>query len=120
MRPLLLIVAILGLGACTDNTLGQDTAYRRLVDGFDSYDHCITAGQFTDCFDTLTLCASGLVRMNLAVDHQDGNYLVEDQVVTAKFLAKTVIFNLETASSRQLPGAHVWEVVEPVTYDCSP
>ena len=44
MRALLLVpVALVVLGtACTDDTLSEDTAYRRLVDDFDSEAQCLS------------------------------------------------------------------------------
>jgi hypothetical protein len=119
MRAFLLAVAILGIG-CASDTLGEDTAYRRLIDGFASYDACITNGQFADCYQTLTLCHDGRARMTLEIAPQEGKYLLDEPVVTARFLTMTVVFDLEKATSAQLPGEHPWELVEPIATICTP
>ena len=117
MRAALLVITVLAVG-CADDSL-SNTAYRRLVDGYSSYDECVAHGNFTDCYQTLTFCADGSVSMTLAIEHEVGTYKVEDQTAVAKFLAKTVMFDLDTATSPQLPGQHPWELVEPVQYDCA-
>lgn len=119
MRALHLVaVAALAVG-CADDSL-PDTAYRRLVDGYGSYDECVQHGQFADCYQTLTFCADGTVRMTLNVAHEEGTYQVQDSTAVATFLARTVMFDLASASSPQLPGQHPWEVIDPVQYDCAP
>lgn len=118
MRAALLALAVLAVG-CADDSM-SNTAYRRLIDGYSSYDECVQHGEFTDCYQTLTFCADGKVRMTLAIAHEEGHYKVQDSTAVATFLARTVMFDLDTASSPELPGQHPWEVVEPVQYDCAP
>ncbi|MBL0213823.1 MAG: hypothetical protein IPQ07_08065 [Myxococcales bacterium] len=109
------LAAILFTG-CASDTLGDDTAYRRLVDGYDSYEACAAAG-FAGCYQTLTLCSSGAVRMELDPTRQQGKYTLEGDIAVAAFPAMTVRFDLESATSSQLPGRR-WELVEPIVYDC--
>ena len=91
MRALLLAVVV--LTGCGSDTLGDDTAYRRLVDGYDSYDACATAG-FAACYQSLTLCSSGAVRMELDPQRQQGKYTLDGDVAIASFPAMTVRFEL--------------------------
>ncbi len=114
MRALLLAVAV--LTGCGSDTLGDDTAYRRLVDGYQSYDACAAAG-FSACYQSLTLCTTGTVRMELDPQRQEGRYTLDGDVAIAAFPAMTVRFDLEAQTSSQLPG-RPWELVEPVVYDC--
>ena len=114
MRALILSAAL--LAGCGSDTLGEDTAYRRLVDQFSTYDECATSG-FTGCYQTLTLCASGRVRMELDPQRMEGKYTLEDDTAVAAFPTMTVRFDLEKATSQQLPG-RAWDLVEPVVYDC--
>ena len=116
MRALLL--AILVATGCTSDTLDQDTAYRRLVDDFDSERQCLEEGDFAHCYQTLTLCASGRVTMDLVNYPHEGSYRVAGSVARATFLAMDVAFDLETRHSAELPGRHTWELVEPLGYDC--
>ena len=114
MRALLLCAAL--LAGCGSDTLGEDTAYRRLVDQFSTYEQCTAAG-FVGCYQTLTLCANGRVRMELDPQRMEGKYTVEDDTAVAAFPTMTVRFDLESATSKQLPG-RPWELVEPIVYDC--
>jgi hypothetical protein len=120
MRALLLAavatIATLGGTGCASDTLGEDTAYRRLVDGYTSYDACAAAG-FAGCYQSLTLCSSGAVRMELDPTRQQGKYTLDGDIAVASFPAMTVRFDLESATSSQLPG-RTWELVEPIVYDC--
>jgi len=115
MRALLLAAVV--LTGCASDTLGEDTAYRRLVDGYASYDACATAG-FAGCYQSLTLCTSGAVRMELDPTRQEGKYTLDGDIAVAAFPTMTVRFDLSAATSSQLPGQHQWELVEPVIYDC--
>ena len=115
MRALVLAAAVL-LTGCASDTLGENTAYRRLVDGYDSYDACAAAG-FAACYQTLTLCQSGASRMELDPQRQEGKYTLDGDTAIASFPRMTVEFDLQSATSAQLPG-RTWELVEPVTYDC--
>lgn len=114
MRALLLSAAL--LSGCASDTLGEDTAYRRLVEQYSTYEQCASSG-FVGCYQTLTLCASGRVRMELDPQRMEGTYTVEDGTAVADFPTMTVRFDLDSATSQQLPGRS-WELVEPVVYDC--
>ena len=114
MRALLLSAVI--LAGCGSDTLGENTAYRRLNDQFQTYDECATSG-FVGCYQTLTLCTSGRVRMELDPQRMEGKYTLEDDLAVASFPTMTVRFDLESATSPQLPG-RAWELVEPIVYDC--
>lgn len=111
------LFAILCLTGCGTDTLGDDTAYRRLVDGYESYDACAAAG-FSACYQSLTLCSSGAVRMELDPERQQGKYTLDGEVAIAAFPRMTVRFDLDAQASTQLPGRHPWELVEPIIYDC--
>ena len=118
MRPYLLL-AVLVFAGCADDSVGPDTAYRRLIDSFDSFDQCIAEGSpSTPCYQTLTLCHNQLVLMDLDNHQQEGKFTLENEAAVAKFPTTTVIFDLQTASSTQLPGRHPWELVEPTFYGC--
>ncbi|MBA3463436.1 MAG: hypothetical protein H0T46_26005 [Deltaproteobacteria bacterium] len=114
MRALLLAAVV--LAGCGSDTLGEDTAYRRLVGEFNTYEQCATSG-FVGCYQTLTLCTSGRVRMELDPSRQEGKYTLDGDLAIAAFPTMTVRFDLEKAQSQQLPG-RAWELVEPVVYDC--
>jgi hypothetical protein len=119
MRALLLAVVVLGSG-CMDDTLSEDTAYRRLVDNYQSEAQCL-AGGLGACYQTLTLCTNGLVRMDLVSRPEDGEYkLADSSIAVAKFVDKRVEFDLETRTSAQLPGRHPWQQVDVIAYDCQP
>lgn len=119
MRALLLVIlATLAATGCTSDTLDQDTAYRRLVDAYDSESHCITEGDFAVCYQTLTLCTNGRVTMDLVNRPQEGSYAVDGNIARAEFIDMEVVFDLEAQRSAQLPGRHPWQRVEPLVYDC--
>ena len=104
-----------------DDTLSDDAAFRRLVDDFDSESQCISEGNFAVCYQTLTLCASGRVRMDLVNRPQDGEYTLADgDLAVARFIDMRVEFDLDAKRSAQLPGRHPWEQVQPLVYDCAP
>jgi hypothetical protein len=111
-----LLVSALLVTGCGSDTLGEDTAYRRLVDQFSTYEQCVSAG-FVGCYQTLTLCQSGRVRMELDPQRMEGKYIVDGDTAIAEFPTMTVTFDLESGSSPQLPGRS-WDLVEPVVYDC--
>lgn len=120
MRALLLAVVVFGSG-CMDDTLSEDTAYRRLVDTYDSEAQCLAQGNLAPCYQTLTLCTSGHVRMDLAARPQDGEYtLADSSIVVARFIDMRVEFDLDARVSNDLPGRHPWEKVETIAYDCQP
>jgi len=120
MRALLLAALVLGSG-CMDDTLSEDTAYRRRVDGFDSEAQCLAQGQLTACYQTLTLCAGGLVRLDLVSRPEDGEYkLADSSIAVARFIDKRVEFDIDARTSAQLPGRHPWEQIHPLVYDCQP
>lgn len=121
MRAFLLVAATVLASGCMDDTLSEDTAYRRLIDGFDSETQCLAQGNLAPCYQTLTLCSSGLVRMDLEARRQDGEYnLADSSIAVAQFSDMRVEFDLETRTSNQLPGRHPWEQVAPIAYDCQP
>jgi hypothetical protein len=115
MRALWLVPFLVG---CASDKL-DNTAYRRLVDAYDTNDQCLAEGNFAPCYQTLTFCADGHVNANLDYREQ-GSYSVSDSEVTAKLPTITVVFDLTKATSSQLPGRHPWELVEPLYYDCEP
>lgn len=104
-----------------DDTLAEDTAYRRLIDAFDSEAQCLAEGNLAPCYQTLTLCSNGHVRMDLEARPKDGEYnLADSSVAIARFIDMRVEFDLETLQSTQLPGRHPWEQVTAIVYDCEP
>lgn len=119
MRAICLVslLAAAVLSGCASDTL-DNTTYRRLVDQFDSYDHCLAEGDFAPCYQTLTFCADGRANANLDY-RQEGSYKVDDSRAIAQLPTVTVIFDLDTATSAQLPGRHRWELVEPLDVDCA-
>jgi hypothetical protein len=120
MRALLLAVVVFGSG-CVDSTLSEDTAYRRLVDTYDSEAQCLAQSNIAPCYQTLTLCASGKVRMDLVNRPQDGEYtLADSSIAVATFIDMRVEFNLDARTSNDLPGRHPWEQVSTIVYDCQP
>jgi hypothetical protein len=118
MRALLVLACLLA-AACTDTTLGDDTAFRRLVEPYATFDECIANGTpSVPCYQTLTLCSSGSVLMDLENDQQEGSYQLDgDTAVVARFTNATIVFDLETATSSQLPG-RPWERVTPTFFGC--
>jgi hypothetical protein len=113
MRALFVLAVAAG---CGTNVL-DNTAYRRLVDAYDTNDQCLANGNFAQCYQTLTFCATG--RANAVLDtRQEGSYEVDANDAIAKLPTVTVVFDLEHATSTQLPGRHPWELVTPLYYDC--
>ena len=117
MRPSFIVTFLLVITGCSSDVL-DDTTYRRIVDQFDSYDQRLSDGDFAQCYQTLTFCADGRVNANLDY-RQEGDYHVRDTRAVARLPTVTVIFDLETASSDQLPGRHPWELVDPIVKDCA-
>ena len=119
MRALLASLALVGAVGCTDSALDGNTAYRRLVDGYDSELACVNGG-FDGCYQTMTFCANGNATLVLDdTDTQRGSYEVTESVARATLLEMWFDFDLESQSSPQLPGRR-WELVEPLQYDCAP
>jgi hypothetical protein len=117
MRVFWLATLFLVSTGCSSDTL-DDTTYRRLVDQFDSYDQCLSDGNFAPCYNTLTFCADGSVNANLEF-RQEGHYEVHQSNAIAELPTVTVIFDLDKQTSTQLPGRHPWELVEPLLVDCA-
>jgi len=115
MRWLLPLILITG---CADSGLDGDTAYRRLVDRYDTYDQCLADPALASCYQTLTLCANGRVMMDLDNRPLDGHYDIDGSIVTAKIAGDMIVFDIDTRTSSQLPGRHVWELAMPSFYGC--
>ena len=109
---------LLVLAGCTDPSLDEDRAYRRLVDRFDTYDQCIADQSLASCYQTFVLCTNGRVMMDLDNRPLDGSYVIEDNVVTAKISGDMIVFDLERRTSPQLPGRHAWELAHPSFTGC--
>jgi hypothetical protein len=115
MRALLLLVLATG---CTDSALDEDTAYRRLLDRYDSYDGCLADKTSAGCYDTMILCANRRVLLDLENRPTTGHYDVDGTIVTAQVDGETIVFDLNTRSSSQMPGRHSWELAKPSFYGC--
>ncbi len=113
----LVALAALGLG-CTESSLGSDTAYRRLLDRYDSEAACL-ASSLDACYQTLTLCANGAATIDLESRPLRGSYTMVDEIAQAKMVETQFEFNLDTRTSPQLPGRHPWEQVSVLQYDCA-
>ena len=107
-----LCFALLG---CTSDTL-DNTTYRRLIESYDSYDHCLATSP-NSCYQTLTFCADGRANANLDI-RQEGPYNVREGFAVARLQTATVWFDLEKLTAEELPGRHRWELVEPLVIDC--
>jgi hypothetical protein len=116
MRAICLLTFLLAAG-CASDTLDNVT-YRRLVDQFDTFDQCLSEGNFAPCYQTLTFCADGRANANLEF-RQEGPYRVKDDFAIADLPRVTVYFDLEAAAADELPGRHPWELVDPLNYDCA-
>lgn len=114
---MLATLAAAAMTGCASETM-EDTAYRRLVDTFDTYDQCLAEGNFAPCYQTLTFCGDGIANANLDYRLQ-GKYIVRENEAIATLPTMTLHFDLESASSSQLPGRHRWELVTPLYYDCA-
>jgi hypothetical protein len=115
MRALALVAVL--VSGCASETLGDNTAYRRLVDQYDSYQQCATSG-FDACYQSLTLCASGASTIELDPQREQGKYTLDGDLAVSAFPRMTVRFDMEKLTSQDLPGRNAWELVEPVAYDC--
>lgn len=114
---MLALVVAAATAGCASDTI-DNTAYRRLYDTFDTYEQCLAEGNFAPCYQTLTFCADG--HANLLLDYRlEGKYIVRENEAIATLPTMTLHFDLESQSSRQLPGRHEWELVTPVYYDCA-
>lgn len=111
------LVGFLALAGCGADAL-DNTAYRRLVDAYDTNEQCLAEGNYATCYQTLTFCANGRAYANLDV-REDGKYQLTDSQAIADFSYVTVVWDLETATSTQLPGKNPWELVTPLVYDCA-
>lgn len=117
MRHALLLVLV--ASACTDSTVDSDVTFRRLRDEFTSYDQCLAEGDFTPCYQTLTLCPDARTRIDLVNSPQRGTYrIVDSQAVLEFTIMGTIHFDLDSASSPELPGVHDWERIEPISHGC--
>jgi hypothetical protein len=105
--------------ACTDDTVGDNTAYRRLQDAYSSEGECLSS-TLTPCYQTLTLCTNGRATIDLHARPMRGTYLLQGSIARTETVDMSFDFDLETASSPDLPGRNRWELVEALTYDCAP
>lgn len=118
MRSICLGLVVLLASCAADDTVGKDTTYRRLIDGFATESQCLAQKAFTVCYQTLTLCPDGSVLMDLENHLEEGSYHLDGKMAVAAFLTRTVEFDLRTASSPQLPGDNAWEQVTPTITGC--
>lgn len=113
-----LALTILLVAGCSDSVLSGDTAYRRLVDQFDTYDQCIADESLATCYQTITLCENGRVLIDLENRPQDGRYELHATLAMMEVGGATIEFDVEKLTSPQLPGRHAWELVTPSFYGC--
>ncbi len=119
MRALLLISAIWAVAGCTDTAVDQDTTYRRLRDQFSSEPQCLAEGNFTPCFQTLRLCPDRRASIDLDNSPQHGSYeLATGEAIMTFIVMGTIHFDLDAATSPQLPGIHPWEEIHPTSSGC--
>lgn len=114
--PLVLLSASLAT-ACTDDTVGENTAYRRLQDAYGSEAECLSS-TVNACYQTLTLCTNGNATVDLSMRPMRGTYLLSGSIARTETVDMSFDFDLETQSSPDLPGRHPWEWVESLNYDC--
>lgn len=105
--------------ACTDDVVGEDVVYRRLVDAYDSEAQCLSS-TLDACYQNLTLCTNGRASVDLAMRPMRGTYLLEGSIARTETIDMSFDFDLDTLSSPDLPGRHRWEAVHPLVYDCGP
>jgi len=103
--------------ACTDDAVGENTAYRRLQDAFDSEAACLSS-TVNACYQTLTLCTNGRATVDLSMRPMRGTYQLAGSIARTETIDMSFDFDLDTLSSPDLPGRNRWELVEPLTYDC--
>jgi hypothetical protein len=107
------------LSGCTDTAVDENTTFRRLRDQFDSKEQCLAQGDFTPCFQTLALCPDGRSRIDLENSPQRGTYQLADGIAVLEFTVMgTIRFDLDAASSDDLPGRHPWQPIEPISQGC--
>jgi hypothetical protein len=112
---LFLVTCVFAVG-CGNDVL-DNTAYRRLVDAYDTNDQCLAEGNFARCYQLMTFCADG--KMSAVFDtREEGKYSLDGSDVIGQLPTVTVVFDLNKESSVQLPGRHPWELVKPLIYDC--
>jgi hypothetical protein len=104
--------------ACTDDTVGENTAYRRLLDAYNSEADCLSS-TVNACYQTLTLCTNGNATVDLSMRPMRGTYLLQGSIARTETIDMSFDFDLETLSSPDLPGRNRWAQVESLTYDCS-
>lgn len=121
MRTLTTLVLLLAplATACTDDTVGENTVFRRLVDTYDSEAQC-TASTLDACYQNLTLCANGRASLDLHMRPTKGTYILMGSIARTDTIDMSFDFDLEAMSSPDLPGRHRWELVEPLVFDCGP
>jgi hypothetical protein len=113
------LFALVVVAGCTDSAVDEDVTYRRLRDQFTSYDQCLAEGNFTPCYQTLTLCPDQRTRIDLNNAPQRGSYTLNDSEAVMTFTVMgTIHFDLESASSPELPGVHDWERIDPISHGC--
>jgi hypothetical protein len=105
--------------ACTDDAVSDNLVYRRLVDTYDSEQHC-RESTLAPCYQNLTLCTNGRATLDLSMRPIKGTYLLVGSIARTDTIDMSFDFDLETQSSPDLPGRHRWELVEPLLYDCKP
>ena len=116
---LVLVFGVSAGAACTDDTVGDNTAYRRLQDAYDTEAQCLSS-TLDACYQTLTLCTNGRATLDLASRPMKGTYLLDGTIARTETIDMSFDFDLATLSSPDLPGRHRWELVEPLSYDCGP
>ena len=113
-----LVLSLLAIAGCTDSSLDDPHAYRRLVDRFDTYEQCIADKTLPSCYQTFVLCTNGRVMMDLDNRPVDGSFSIEDNIVTAQIEGTRIVFDTDKLTSQQLPGRHPWELAMPSFYGC--
>jgi len=119
MRAFLLGLVVTLAAGCTESSLGSDTAYRRLVDAYDTEWACL-AGGLDACYQVITLCANGTATLDLESRPLRGTYLLDGALARAEMVEMRFDFDLETLSAPQLPGRHPWTLAASLTHDCAP
>jgi len=111
------LIALTLLSGCTDSS-EPDTAYRRLVDQFDSYEQCIANKEIVSCYQTFVLCANRRVLIDLENRPLTGFYERDGEMVTAHVEGDLIYFDETSRTSNQMPGKHQWELAMPSFYGC--
>lgn len=105
--------------ACTDDAVGENLVYRRLLDSYNSEAQCL-ASTLNACYQNLTLCTNGRATLDLEMRPMKGRYLLEGSIARTELVHMSFEFDLDHLGSPDLPGRHPWELVEPLQYDCGP